>query len=130
MKYIFLIFTIAVFFSCKHEGCTDSDALNYDSKAKEDDGSCEYDTIIPLNFISLIAADDTISPGTSTDITATVEGTGLTYQWVSSGGDLLGTGNVISFTATPCMYGEYSVTCTISDYSNTSSSKSTKLYVF
>lgn len=130
MKYILSIFIIVAFFSCKHEGCTDPEALNYDSKAKEDDGSCEYDTIVSLNFIGLIALDDTISPGTSTDITASVEGTGLTYQWESSGGDLLGTGNIISFTATPCMYGEYSVTCTVSDYSNSSSSKSTKIYVF
>lgn len=29
--------------SCKKEGCTDPIATNYDEKAKEDDGSCEYD---------------------------------------------------------------------------------------
>ncbi|GAB4375947.1 MAG: hypothetical protein Kow0075_02660 [Salibacteraceae bacterium] len=28
--------------SCKREGCTDPDAINYDSKAKKDDGTCEY----------------------------------------------------------------------------------------
>jgi hypothetical protein len=28
--------------SCKREGCTDSKALNYDAKAKKDDGSCTY----------------------------------------------------------------------------------------
>jgi hypothetical protein len=28
--------------SCKKEGCTDSTATNYDSKAKKDDGSCTY----------------------------------------------------------------------------------------
>ncbi len=31
--------------SCKKEGCTDSSATNYDEKAKEDDGSCEYPSI-------------------------------------------------------------------------------------
>lgn len=30
--------------SCKKEGCTDSNATNYDSKAKKDDGSCNFDT--------------------------------------------------------------------------------------
>jgi hypothetical protein len=28
--------------SCKKEGCTDETATNYDDKAKDDDGSCEY----------------------------------------------------------------------------------------
>lgn len=28
--------------SCKKEGCTDETATNYNSKAKKDDGSCEY----------------------------------------------------------------------------------------
>ncbi len=32
-----------LFSSCKREGCTDETANNYDEKAKEDDGSCEYD---------------------------------------------------------------------------------------
>ncbi len=28
--------------SCKKEGCTDSTAINYNKKAKKDDGSCQY----------------------------------------------------------------------------------------
>lgn len=32
-----------LFSSCNREGCTDETANNYDEKAKEDDGSCEYD---------------------------------------------------------------------------------------
>lgn len=31
--------------SCKKEGCTDEAATNYDEKAKEDDGSCEYPVV-------------------------------------------------------------------------------------
>jgi hypothetical protein len=31
--------------SCKKEGCTDSTATNYSSKAKKDDGSCKYAAI-------------------------------------------------------------------------------------
>ncbi|TNE54834.1 MAG: hypothetical protein EP338_05810 [Bacteroidetes bacterium] len=33
--------------SCKKEGCTDSNALNYSSKAKKDDGTCTYPTPDP-----------------------------------------------------------------------------------
>lgn len=29
--------------SCKKEGCTDSDAVNFEEEAKKDDGSCEYE---------------------------------------------------------------------------------------
>ncbi|MEX2485030.1 MAG: hypothetical protein WED10_10735 [Brumimicrobium sp.] len=30
-------------FACKREGCTDQSAINYDEKAKNDDGSCQYE---------------------------------------------------------------------------------------
>jgi hypothetical protein len=30
--------------SCRRKGCTDEAAINYDEKAKRDDGSCEFDT--------------------------------------------------------------------------------------
>lgn len=39
--------------SCKKEGCTDETAINYDSKAKKDDGSCEFDeTTTPAGTVS------------------------------------------------------------------------------
>ncbi len=39
----FLLFaTIILATSCNREGCTDSNALNFDEKAKKDDGSCTY----------------------------------------------------------------------------------------
>jgi hypothetical protein len=34
------VLTLGLTTSCKKEGCTDSSALNYDSDAKKDDGSC------------------------------------------------------------------------------------------
>lgn len=44
MKQLFFLslFFAVVLFSCKKEGCTDEVALNYDKKAKKDDGSCNY----------------------------------------------------------------------------------------
>lgn len=41
--FYFLIATTFIFSSCKKEGCVDSDAINYDEKAKTDDGSCKYE---------------------------------------------------------------------------------------
>lgn len=123
---------ISFFFavSCKKEGCTDPLALNYNEKAKKDDGSCEYKDVIVFSFTSLELADDTIAPGTSTDVTAIVTGNGLIYSWASSGGDLIGTGNVVSFAASPCMYGEYEISCTVSDYENNSEKKTAIISVY
>ncbi|MGV3631794.1 MAG: DUF4856 domain-containing protein [Bacteroidota bacterium] len=43
-KVVYLSLAFAsVLASCKKEGCTDPDALNYSDEAKKDDGSCEYD---------------------------------------------------------------------------------------
>ena len=38
------LFTVA---SCKKEGCTDPNAINYDADAKKDDGTCTYLTASP-----------------------------------------------------------------------------------
>ena len=38
----FLLF-IFICISCKREGCTNENALNYESNALKDDGSCTYD---------------------------------------------------------------------------------------
>lgn len=45
MKYFVFIGLLIIGFavtSCKKEGCTDENALNYNKKAKKDDGSCTY----------------------------------------------------------------------------------------
>lgn len=40
---LFSLLAVAIIFSgCRKEGCTDPEAINYNSKAKKDDGSCEY----------------------------------------------------------------------------------------
>ena len=48
-------------------GCTDSDAMNYDSNATQDDGSCEYMETIPCNGLVILchrSYDDVTFPET------------------------------------------------------------------
>ena len=39
-----------IIFSCKEPGCTDANAINYDSEANEDDNSCLYSGSLNINF--------------------------------------------------------------------------------
>ena len=62
LAIFFLVFTLGTgITSCKKKGCTDSTAVNYNNKAKKDNGSCIYKP-----FITVIGASDTtISVGTT-----------------------------------------------------------------
>lgn len=48
---IILIASVSLLSSCKKEGCTDSTALNFNDKAKKDDGSCTYAQVAQDGFI-------------------------------------------------------------------------------
>lgn len=62
LAIFFIAFTLgAGITSCKKKGCTDSTAVNYNSKAKKDNGSCLYKPF--LNVIG--ASDTTINVGTT-----------------------------------------------------------------
>lgn len=71
---IALIFAAAGLQSCKKEGCTDEDAINYDSEADKDDDSCEYEE---LTFtVTTPAAGSTFGLGETVHISAMIESTG------------------------------------------------------
>ena len=69
MKNIFipalLIASVAVVTSCKKKGCTDDEAINFNTEAKKDDGSCEYaDLNIPTTYVFKDASgNNTVSYG-------------------------------------------------------------------
>ncbi|NBX38530.1 MAG: DUF5011 domain-containing protein [Flavobacteriia bacterium] len=72
MKQTLIILSIGLgaltFTACKKKGCTDNGAVNFNSKAKKDDGSCLYKPIIKLNGQTSV----TINVGSSyTDAGAT-----------------------------------------------------------
>lgn len=70
---------------------------------------------IPITFTSLEAARSTIFTEDTTKLTATASGYDLTYHWYVEKGDLLGSGNQITFVATPCTVGVNDITCTVID---------------
>lgn len=53
MKNVLIVLLASAFLfgSCKKEGCTDSTALNFNEKAKKDDGSCTYATSVADGFV-------------------------------------------------------------------------------
>jgi len=59
-RYFILIFfyltSIFLFQSCKKKGCTDADAINFDSEAKKNNGTCEYPTPYQLDIPPTFAA--------------------------------------------------------------------------
>ena len=48
-----LIFCCTMAISCRKKGCTDPAATNYNSEAKKDDGSCNYDVLGCMDTLSV-----------------------------------------------------------------------------
>nr|WP_299207695.1 hypothetical protein [uncultured Brumimicrobium sp.] len=46
-RLLLLSLGVVLLMACRREGCTDQTAINYDDKAKNDDGSCQYGEATP-----------------------------------------------------------------------------------
>jgi cytochrome c peroxidase len=57
----YLLATILLL-SCKKEGCTDDNALNYNPEAEVNNGSCQYYDITPYTIITPAGFPDMIIP--------------------------------------------------------------------
>ncbi len=70
-----LVLSITLNTSCKKvEGCTDTTAINYDSEATEDDGTCEYEPEITAKItIDNPEAGTTFMGGDTINIHAMIE---------------------------------------------------------
>ncbi|MBN2520324.1 MAG: hypothetical protein JXB17_07470 [Bacteroidales bacterium] len=82
-----------------------------------------------LDFKSLTAEKDTISPGESTQIKAVATGYKLTYYWSATAGNILDTGATVNYAASPCQAGTNQITCEIKDGNNESKSKTISIVV-
>jgi PKD repeat protein len=92
------------------QGCTDPLALNYDSCASTDDGSCTYEPVTASFDVALGSG----CAGSSVDLTDTSTGTPTSWSWDLPGSDLGSSSDqnpTISY-ATP---GDYTITLTASN---------------
>jgi hypothetical protein len=95
-------------------------------------GSSEPAQPTPFKFESLTADATEIvySINSSTKITAVATGDGLKYYWSASAGDILGSGNRITYTATPgCCGGSQRITCKVKDQYGNMDIKQVSIYV-
>ena len=110
---VLFIFCSVIIFSCK--------------KDNNDNGN-DNDSMLN-SFISLTAENDTILTGQSTKVTATVNGSNVSFSWSATAGDILGSGNEVTYVAPTCTPGNNEVKCTASA-SNKSESKTIIITVF
>jgi hypothetical protein len=97
--------------------------------ACHEDGGDEGNPDQPLVFQSLIAANDTIFSGETTQITATASGYKLVYHWSASSGDILNSGAQVIYASPPCISGKFQVTCQVKDGNGQSETKSISIVV-
>lgn len=83
-----------------------------------------------LIFETLISEKDTIAPGETTPVTAIATGSGISYYWSATLGDILGSGSEIVYAASPCQTGINQITCKIMDRNNQSKSKTIDIIVY
>lgn len=69
----------------------------------------------PLIYESLTAEKDTLEAGETTLVRAAASGYDLTYYWSSTAGDILGSGEQVTYATSPCQVGTNQVTCRVKD---------------
>jgi hypothetical protein len=92
---------------------------------KDDDIAKDSDL---KSFSGLVADKDTLYVGQTTDIRAIYEGKGVSFKWTSSAGDLLGSGEKVTYVAAICALGKNIITCKATA-GTTSISRSIYVYV-
>lgn len=83
----------------------------------------------PLVYTSLVAEKSNIKVAETTKIKATATGSNLIYTWSATLGDILGSGQEVTYTASICQIGKNKITCTVSNEKNQSVSKTIEIEV-
>jgi len=93
------------------------------------DNGKEGDPSQKLNFQLLEVENDTINAGETTVIKATVTGYMLKYYWSATAGDLLGSGEKVTYSTSPCQVGSNQVSCKVIDGNDESETKTITIVV-
>jgi len=96
---------------------------------KNNDNQDNINNSILNSFLSLTAENDTLFIGGSTKIKALIDGSNVSFNWSATAGDILGSGNEVTYVAPTCTPGNNEVKCTASA-SNKSESKTIIITVF
>jgi len=76
-----------------------------------------------VEIISLTASDTVLNVWVSTKITVKAEGNGLEYNWEADHGEINGSGEQVEYMAGTCCTGINTITCTVSNSTNSDSEK-------
>ncbi len=67
----------------------------------------------PIEFVSITSGRDIIFIEDTTKVTAKATGYELSYYWSAEKGDILGSGEEVTYVATPCTVGDNEIYCTV-----------------
>jgi len=102
--HIFILAGLILLFACKKDN-------------NSSDGTGE------VEIISLSAADTVLNVWKNTKITVVAKGDDLEYSWEADHGELNGSGEQVEYMAGTCCTGINTITCTVSNNTNSDSKK-------
>ncbi len=129
MKKIIILFVVIPLVSALTVSCTIYDDEQIQEQAVDGNDNDDDNPNSTIEYTSLIAGKTSLLVGESTLITATATGEGLEYYWSASLGDIVGSGEQITYTAAFCCSGSNTITCSIRDNLNTWKHKSVTITV-
>ena len=114
-KFTLIVFVFCIItFGCKKS----NDVVPYGSSANYSSlSSTPPNSGGVFSFTKITITPNTLKAGTAAKVVATASGTHLTYNWSTSHGELFGSGSAIYYSDS-CL-GTYTITCVVSDGTNT-----------
>ncbi len=129
VKLIFGIALIAIFLTACNKEVLEPDSGQTNTSTQNGTNTSNSTGASTITYTTLVASEDTILIGGTTQITSTATGDGLSYNWSTTNGDIIGSGSQITYGASGCCGGSNMVTCSVKDANNNEESKSITILV-